>query len=92
MVDLSQAKDLHSGLCSKAFLLTLADADMKMARKKMDMSMRLRSGSHTFKSIPEEPSETAIDVVFKEMGTVLSGLAEFKTELLQLHAAVSLYL
>ena len=61
---------------------------MKMHRKKMDMSMRLRSGSLTFKSIPEEPSETAMDEVFKEMGSVLSGLAEFKTELLQLHAAV----
>lgn len=53
------------------------------------VQLRLRSGSTSFKSIPEEPSEEdMVEEVTKEMGDVISGLAEFKTELLQLHAMV----
>ena len=53
------------------------------------VQLRLRSGSTSFKSIPEEPSEEdTVEEVTKEMGDVISGLAEFKTELLQLHAMV----
>lgn len=43
----------------------------------------------SFKSIPEEPTEgDKVEEVAKEMGEVISGLAEFKAELLQLHAMV----
>ena len=53
------------------------------------VQLRLRSGHMSFKSIPEEPTEgDKVEEVAKEMGEVISGLAEFKTELLQLHAMV----
>lgn len=53
------------------------------------VQLRLRSGHVSFKSIPEEPTEgDKVEEVAKEMGEVISGLAEFKTELLQLHAMV----
>ena len=56
--------------------------------KKIGYSVRLRSNSNAFRSIPEEPADTAMEEVYQEMGTVITGLAEFKTELMQLHALV----
>ena len=49
----------------------------------------MRSTSMSYRTIPEEPHEpSAMDELSKDMGSVISGLVEFKSELLQLHAMV----
>ena len=67
------------------------------------VQLRLRSGSNTIRSIPEERELSEVGAlgtggggegvqeggeVYPEVGAVLAGLNEFKSELLQLHALV----
>ena len=61
------------------------------------VQLRLRSGSMQHRSIPEETppegggaSAGSSDEITQEMTAVVTGLNEFKTELLQLHAMVRL--
>ena len=58
--------------------------------KKKVVGVRLRSGSMAMKGIPEEAAEETVgEGLTNEIGAVVTGLTEFKAELLQLHAVVS---